>query len=633
LPNLLKWIEPTRNFVKKLFNKTKNLTSQIKKSVRKKPIETNKTNKPTQDSRNLANNSENFLSDDLKKDCNEIYNNNLFFKRKVITHMGTWFKKGLHGTRMYFPAACTRSIIYETEKEKMDGVFSKFIQMPVYNRTFWWVHGHDPPQHEKEIHFDLFDNYVAYHEEKDLCSVSYYAELQLKMTLSNILIFHVEEKDIFGEREIEMLSAIFLIGIHEWIKNKKGKTILLFLVYKDDERRVWDKIEEAEDDIDNFNKMNEIWTEEYPEENVKKKIFPIWLHALEKYKMNQLTCPVQLEEIFEINAETMLLHGKQHVYQHSLLFEWRNKKHIYYNNLIKFKEEEVPDLNNSESAKSTFEMAIAGLSSGIVYLSPTPKNEEEIVQLIDAYKIFQVVYSLKSNAIEIFKKWNTVVSKGKVIENFGTTSYSLIMQTFYLVEELVHYDGLTEEVMGNVANWFKIRIKRLLTKQIIILQEKSLEYYKDLLLDLIMDPKRNFDAEKNQLLEQAMALFDKKTDYIKIGTTLAYQKGRDELKRVMVVFSSRFKDSLVVKLNSLDRIEKQTSPSNLKEKSMVIGFGITAAFRPHGYGNFQFVSHYSQGPHVFNFSLVNDRDFAVSDGQSNVRPLRIQPSLNFDIDL
>ena len=202
-----------------------------------------------------------------------------------------------------------------------------------------------------------------------------------------------------------------------------------------------------------------------------------------------------------------------------------------------------------------------------------------------------------------------------------------------LLEELIQYERVTEEIIGNVVNWLKIRIKRLLRRQIIILQEKSFAYYKDLLYDLIMDPKRNFDAEKNQRLEQAMFLFDRKTEYIKIGTTLAFQKGRDELQRAMLLFTVRFKDSPVVQLNSLDRIAKQTSPSNVKQKSMVIGFGFTTAMRLFGLGNFQFISHYSKGPHVFNFSVVNDLDFAIADGQSNLRFLRMQPSLNFDIDL
>jgi len=65
----------------------------------------------------------------------------------------------------------------------------------------------------------------------------------------------------------------------------------------------------------------------------------------------------------------------------------------------------------------------------------------------------------------------------------------------------------------------------------------------------------------------------------------------------------------------------------------VAGFGITAAVRPRGFGNLQLVTSYTHGPHVFNFSLVNDLDVAEQEGQSRIKPIRIQPSLNFDVDI
>jgi hypothetical protein len=101
----------------------------------------------------------------------------------------------------------------------------------------------------------------------------------------------------------------------------------------------------------------------------------------------------------------------------------------------------------------------------------------------------------------------------------------------------------------------------------------------------------------------------------------------------LIEFSEKFKESPIVKLQSLQRLEKQTSTSGLKQSGIVIGFGLTAALRPHGFGNFQLITSYTQGPHVFNFSLVNDRDIAEQEGQGKIKPFRIQPSLNFDIEL
>lgn len=577
--------------------------------------------------------SENPFSFDTEEDYKESYNKNLYFKRKIVTHLGTWFKDGLLGSRVYFPSACERSIVYDNSEIDSKNFYINMLEKPIWKRTFWWTKEENPAYNEKEVHFDLFDNYLPYSENKDVCSISYFAELQLKVTLSNVLIFHVHRNDIFEEREVSILTSIFLIGIHEWIKKKKGKTVLLFLIYIEDGNDIWNKIENAQEKIDNFSKMNKIWDAEISIENIIKKIFPIWIRALDSVRMNLLTCPVQLEEIFEIRSEYMIIHDKKYIYQHTLMFEWRNKKHIYYNNLIKFTEIEPENLNNDINAKDVIEKGISDLSNGLIYFSSKFTKEQDIAQILGPYRLFQYIYLIKANSIELFKKWNNIVNNGKIIETFGRQSFDLFMQTFFLVENLASYEVNVEEAMYNLGDWIRLRIKRLFTKQMIILQEKALENFKDMLLDLIMDEKRDFDEEKNKLLDEVMSWFDKKSEIIKVEKLFDSLKAREELEKVLSDFSYKFKESPVVKLNSLDKIEKQTSNSNLKEKSMVIGFGLTTALRPKGFGNFQFVSHYSKGPHVFNFSLVNDRDFAEQEGQAKVKRLRVQPSVNFDIDL
>jgi hypothetical protein len=148
----------------------------------------------------------------------------------VLTHLGTWCKDGLCEKRMFFPYLFKRKIhIYPQSGPTIKMYFPPITKSPFYERTFWWVHGLDPPQEEKEIHFEMFDNYFPVDGiKKELYSLSYFAELQVKFKFSNILIFLVDEKEIFGGKETEIITAIFWLGIHEWILNKKGKNLILF---------------------------------------------------------------------------------------------------------------------------------------------------------------------------------------------------------------------------------------------------------------------------------------------------------------------------------------------------------------------------------------------------------------------
>ena len=114
---------------------------------------------------------------------------------------------------------------------------------------------------------------------------------------------------------------------------------------------------------------------------------------------------------------------------------------------------------------------------------------------------------------------------------------------------------------------------------------------------------------------------------------LDFINAKKELQQVLGEVAEKFKDSTVSKLISIQKTGQKTSKGKLKQSGIVVGFGLTAAVKPRGFGNLQIITSYSQGPHVFNFSLVNDYDIAQQEGQSRIKPIRIQPSLNFDIDI
>jgi hypothetical protein len=117
-------------------------------------------------------------------------------------------------------------------------------------------------------------------------SRSYYAEMQVKILLSEIINCGLEEKDIVDEYKREVLFAFFLIRLHTWINDNKKKSILFFNTHQ-------------EDGLDGIDKL---WDSEKQKESMVKKLLPIWHGALASYKMNLDDCPVQFEELFDISA-------------------------------------------------------------------------------------------------------------------------------------------------------------------------------------------------------------------------------------------------------------------------------------------------------------------------------------------
>ena len=178
------------------------------------------------------------------------------------------------------------------------------------------------------------------------------------------------------------------------------------------------------------------------------------------------------------------------------------------------------------------------------------------------------------------------------------------------------------------------RVKSLFTSQLLILQTSALNKFKDYLIWQAKHSDKAFEFEKGVAILQVTDWFESKTSEISLPQWEVFiSVAKKELQRVLSEVAEKFKDSAVSKLISIQKTGKKTSKGKLKQSGIVTGFGITAAVRPRGFGNLQVITSYSQGPHVFNFSLVNDLDVAEQEGQTRIKPIRIQPSLNFDIDV
>jgi len=178
------------------------------------------------------------------------------------------------------------------------------------------------------------------------------------------------------------------------------------------------------------------------------------------------------------------------------------------------------------------------------------------------------------------------------------------------------------------------RITALYTSQLLILQTHALDKFKDILIWQAKHSNKDFEFEKGVAILQVNDWFESKASRITITEMrLDFNGAKKELQQVLVEVAEKFKDSAVSRLISIQKTGKKTSKGKLKQSGVIAGFGITAAVRPRGFGNLQIITSYSHGPHVVNFSLVNDVDIAEQEGQTRIKSIRIQPSLNFDVDI
>nr|UXY87459.1 GTP-binding protein [Cryptomonas sp.] len=257
---------------------------------------------------------------------------------------------------------------------------------------------------------------------------------------------------------------------------------------------------------------------------------------------------------------------------------------------------------------------------------------------ISFYFSDSILYKFSRICNQVFKKWSKVIYRGKIIKNFGcvlSDFLNCISKQFDLSVPL----GL--EKCSDIANKkaelvdiIREKASFFFTRQLLNLQSQALDKFRGMLLNVISDSKTSFETIKKLSIDNINNWFVLNAKCLLSNSIkLSYYPAQKELNSVLLEFAEKFKDSPVVKLQSLQRLEKQTSVSGLKQSGIVIGFGLTAAFRPNGFGNFQLITSYTQGPHIFNFSLVNDKDVAEQEGQGNIKIFRIQPSLSFDIEL
>nr|UXY86992.1 GTP-binding protein [Cryptomonas paramecium] len=237
-----------------------------------------------------------------------------------------------------------------------------------------------------------------------------------------------------------------------------------------------------------------------------------------------------------------------------------------------------------------------------------------------------------------FSKWDKTIRKGKLVGTYGkvTSDFMEIANKKFdvLIPKKFQNCSFFEKKKKELYKTFQQYILYLFTKQLLSLQSQSLERFKNIFMENSLLSKKSFELQKKIAIDDTDEWFVSHAVSLTMGNSnLSYTFAQKELNDVLDEFSEKLRDSPTIKMRMLRNTNKQTSTGNLRQKGMIVGFGLTAAFRPSGFGNFQFITSYTRGPHVFNFSFVNDKDVAEQEGQGKVKLFKIQPSLNFDIEM
>uniref|UniRef100_A0A6U2BZM7 Uncharacterized protein n=1 Tax=Hemiselmis andersenii TaxID=464988 RepID=A0A6U2BZM7_HEMAN len=256
----------------------------------------------------------------------------------------------------------------------------------------------------------------------------------------------------------------------------------------------------------------------------------------------------------------------------------------------------------------------------------------------------------------LLKKWYSMTEKGKYIKNINQNLMYLInnIQTNVLnlgiqlkkFDEEIPYDVsigqyfsrkeifLINHYSKKAWSFFERHLKKIWFFQIRMLQYKCSVIFKEKILKLFLQEPLHWDTGNNKAIKECEELFMKSGADFEIPLikkTLYFAK--NELINALRDYFIELKESPAKELNALDKIEKNINRTKSKSKQMIVGFALTTAVRLPGYGNFQMVSSYAYGPHVFNFSCINDKSTLENETKGYVKPVRIQPSLNFDIRL
>jgi hypothetical protein len=169
---------------------------------------------------------------------------------------------------------------------------------------------------------------------------------------------------------------------------------------------------------------------------------------------------------------------------------------------------------------SQISSSVISLSEIVSYLPENVLLDDDYQQIHDSFVIGKIFNDLWLTSNNVINHWNSYVSNGKVIENFGSNVSNFLsgmMEEFEKTlpsslksnsESLNKIKELSDMVQG--------RITSLFTSQLLILQTQALDKFKDILVWQAKHSSKEFEFEKGIAILQVNEWFELKASKISV---------------------------------------------------------------------------------------------------------------------
>jgi len=227
--------------------------------------------------------------------------------------------------------------------------------------------------------------------------------------------------------------------------------------------------------------------------------------------------------------------------------------------------------------------------------------------LIAAYRCDVAYDAQQRPTLAQLNKWTSDVDRGRVIPSFGDKSTSLLDSALekYDAETMSHAaTTMRTKKRAELASSLQNRVRALFNKQVALLQNSALQKFKDILLANVADPIS--DTEMQMALRRVDEWFARKAENLLVPSMrLSYRGARQEVQNALQTYGEGFRNSPTAQLQAMQQMERAAQRPPARARNVEFGLGINAALRPAGFGNFQFITGYSRGPHTMQFTLVS----------------------------
>lgn len=256
-------------------------------------------------------------------------------------------------------------------------------------------------------------------------------------------------------------------------------------------------------------------------------------------------------------------------------------------------------------------------------------------ELVAAYRCDVAYDAQQRPSLAQLNRWTSEVDRGRTIPAFGEKATSLLDTALekYDRDTASHASSaIRAKKRADLQTSLQSRVRSLFNKQILLLQNAALQRFKDILLSNVTNPAN--ENETPAALRRVDEWFARKAEALLVPSMrLSFRSARQEVQNALHTFGEGFANSPTAQLQAMQQMERQAQRAPPRQRNIEFGLGINAACRPAGFGNFQLITGYTQGPHSMQFTIVNDKDAAEQEGQGQVPFFRIQPTINTTIDL